>query len=73
MVDQFNFKCPARIHSTLLALPCDENGNMLPPGSPPPPRHPADATPSNPWNPFDDRLAFQFADYHFTELHTSEA
>lgn len=73
MVDQFNFKCPARIHSTLLALPCDENGNMLPPGSPPPPRHPADATPSNPWNPFDDRLAFQFADYHFTELQTSEA
>jgi Plavaka transposase len=57
----------------LLAVPCDENGNALPPGSSPPPRYPADATPSNPWNPFDDRLAFQFADYHFTELQSSEA
>ncbi|KAI0289302.1 hypothetical protein BC826DRAFT_1092819 [Russula brevipes] len=32
-----------------------------------------DATPSNPWNPFPDRLAFEFADYHFTELQSSEA
>jgi hypothetical protein len=56
-----------------LAVPCDENGNTLPPGSLPPPRIPADATPLNPWNPFPDRLAFEFADYHFTELQSSEA
>lgn len=57
----------------LLGLPCDEKGIFLPPGSPPPPRHLADESPSNPWNPFMDRIAFKFADYHFTELQSSEA
>ena len=60
-------------HLTSLGTPCDENGYNLPPGSPPPPRHPADATSSNPWNPFDGRLAFEFANYHFTELQSSAA
>lgn len=63
---QFNF-----LYSQ--GVPCDENGNTLPPGSLPPPRHPADALPSNPWYPFNDRLAFEFADYHFTELQSSLA
>ncbi|KAF9488379.1 hypothetical protein BDN71DRAFT_1485108 [Pleurotus eryngii] len=45
---------------------------MLPPGLPPPPRQPADAKPNNPWNPFPDRLSFEFADYHFTTLQSSE-
>ena len=55
----------------LPAIPCDENGNTLLPGSPPPTRNPIDATQTNPWSPFPDRLAFEFADYHFTELQNS--
>lgn len=58
--------------SIALAVPCDENGNHLLPGSLPPPRYPVDATQSNPWSPFADRLAFEFADYHFTEVQNSE-
>jgi Plavaka transposase len=54
-------------------VPCDQNGNPLSLGSPPPPRHPIDATRSNPWSPFTDYLAFEFADYHFTEVQNSES
>jgi hypothetical protein len=55
------------------ALRTDEQGNPLPAGSPPPPRQPADAVPSNPYHPFPDRYAFEFADYHFTVQQSSES
>jgi hypothetical protein len=29
--------------------------------------------PANLWHPFSDRFAFEFADYHFTELQSSES
>jgi hypothetical protein len=45
---------------------------MLPPGSRPQPSAPLDATPENPYHPFEDRLAFEFADFHFSEQQTSE-
>jgi Plavaka transposase len=32
-----------------------------------------DATPSNPWHPFPDRFAFEFADTHYTEQQSSES
>ena len=54
------------------ALPCDSNGHDLPPGSQPPPREPLDATPENPYHPFKDRLAFEFADFLFSEQQSSE-
>ncbi|KAF8073482.1 hypothetical protein FPV67DRAFT_1559904 [Lyophyllum atratum] len=38
---------------------------------PPPPSAP-DATEDNAWHPFEDRLAFDWAHYHFTELQSSE-
>jgi hypothetical protein len=57
----------------LLAIPCDKYANTLPPGSPPSPHVSADHDPSNPWNPFPDRVAFEFADYHFTKVQSSEA
>jgi hypothetical protein len=44
----------------------------LPPGSRPQPREPLDATPDNPYHPFEDRLAFKFADFHFREQQSSE-
>jgi Plavaka transposase len=42
-------------------------------GLSPSPQEPADATPVNPWHPFSDRFAFEFADHHFTELQSSES
>jgi hypothetical protein len=54
-----------------LAIRTDGNGVPLVPGTPPSLREPADATPANPWHPFSDRFAFEFADHHFTELQSS--
>lgn len=34
---------------------------------------PADATDQNPWHPFDDRLAFDFANFQFAKLQASES
>ena len=59
--------------SCCLALPCDENGNYLPRNTPPPDHQPLDATPDNPFHPFEDRLAFEFADYHFSRQESSES
>ena len=39
----------------------------------PPPFLPIDATDDNPWHPFDDRLAFDFANFQFAELQASES
>ncbi|KAG5220589.1 C2H2-type domain-containing protein [Salix suchowensis] len=61
------------LHLGLNGLPCSEHGTVLPPGLPPPPQQPADAKPNNPWNPFPDHLSFEFADYHFTTLQSSES
>lgn len=55
-----------------VALPCDEQGNFLPPNTLPPPLTSPDAIPSNFWHPFEDRLAFDQAYYHFIELQWSE-
>lgn len=55
-----------------LARPCDKDGHYLFPGSHPPPREPLDATPENPYHPFEDRLAFEFADFHFSEQQSSQ-
>src|ERR1700720_1448343 len=46
--------------------PCNEQGEYLPPHTPPPPpTEPAEAEPHNPWSPFDSRIEFDFAHYHF--------
>ena len=37
------------------------------------PLQPADATDQNPWHPFDDRLAFDFANFQFAKLQASES
>jgi hypothetical protein len=39
----------------------------------PPPRVALDATKENPFNPFARRVAFEFADFHFVDLQSSEA
>ncbi|KAJ6533564.1 hypothetical protein B0H19DRAFT_1324326 [Mycena capillaripes] len=56
------------------ALPCDATGEYLPPFAPP---APLPAPPDNgqdptAWAPFDSRVEFDFAHYHFVELQTSE-
>ncbi len=54
------------------ALPCNRDGRYLPPGSHSQPREPLDATPENPYHPFEDCLAFGFANFHFSEQQSSE-
>ena len=48
---------------------CDENGNDLPPDTPPPP-HDSDLGPDN-WTPYDNRLQFEVADFLFHWNHMS--
>jgi hypothetical protein len=55
-----------------IALPCDIDGNFLPEYARPPPFAAPDATEDNLWHPFEDRLAFDWAYYHFIELQSSE-
>ena len=56
----------------LIALPCDIGGNFLPQYTQPPSPDVPDAIKDNPWHPFEDRLAFDWAHYHFVELQSSE-
>src|ERR1700720_1323398 len=52
--------------------PCNEQGEYLPPHTPPPPpTGPTEAEPRNPWSPFDSRIEFDFAHYHFVEVQNS--
>ncbi|KAH9021931.1 hypothetical protein EDB84DRAFT_1511344 [Lactarius hengduanensis] len=55
-------------HSHLTALPCDQEGNFLPPGVPPHPRE--RALNGGDWEPFADRVQFELADlvYRRAEL-----
>ena len=53
-------------------MPCDANGNFISPHAQPPHTVTLDATEDNPWHPFEDRLAFDWAHYHFVELQSSE-
>lgn len=53
-------------------MPCDENGNFLPPYSPPPPPMPPPVD-NAAWAPFPGWIAFDFAHFHFIEQQTSEA
>ncbi|KAJ7616603.1 hypothetical protein FB45DRAFT_1034921 [Roridomyces roridus] len=61
-------------HPLLTARPCDAAGRYLPPfagpaAKPPPPMNGQDP---NEWAPFRSRAEFDFAQYHFVELQTSE-
>lgn len=55
------------------ARPCDEHGAFLnDPASakpPPPPAHTVD--PNDPWAPFEDRIAYDFAQYHYVKVQSS--
>lgn len=50
------------------ALPCDKDGAFLAENSPPPPR--AIRLPTD-WSPFENRPAFEYAEYAFEKTHTS--
>ncbi|KAH9038559.1 hypothetical protein EDB85DRAFT_1860463 [Lactarius pseudohatsudake] len=55
-------------HPYLTALPCDSEGNFLPPGAPPPPRE----TPAQgDWTPFDSEAQFMLADLLFRRAEMS--
>lgn len=53
-------------------MPCDRDGRFIPEYTQPPPPDAPDATDENPFHPFEDRLAFDWAHYHFVELQSSE-
>jgi hypothetical protein len=55
-----------------IALPCDSDRKFLPQHTRPPPPAAPDATEDNAYHPFEDRLAFDWAHYHFVELQSSE-
>ena len=54
------------------AKPCNNKGEYLPPHAPPQPQPiPPDGDAPNPWSPFELRIEFDFAQYHFVEVQTS--
>ncbi|KAL0058854.1 hypothetical protein AAF712_014433 [Marasmius tenuissimus] len=55
-----------------LGKPCKADGTFLHPNArpPPPPPQPTPTDPDN-WSPFEDRLGFDFANYHFTVVQSS--
>lgn len=55
------------------AIPCNRKGNFLPLHTKPTPLPPADAMDWNVWHPFDDCLAFDFANFQFAKLQASES
>ncbi|KAI0064201.1 hypothetical protein BV25DRAFT_1914428 [Artomyces pyxidatus] len=60
-------KSKFRFHPTLNARPCDEDGNFLPDGTPPPP-----PDTNHDWTPFDDRPSFEFAELIFEKMQSSK-
>ena len=56
-----------------VALPCDENGNNLPPNTSPPPFNDNPGQSTNSWEPFNFRVEYEFANYHFVEMQSSAA
>jgi hypothetical protein len=60
------------IHLLLSALPTNKNGAFVSKYAEPEPWVLPDATPENPWHPFDSRLWFDFVHHQFVHLQTSE-
>ena len=52
---------------------CNKDGCYISPSTSPPVHQPLDATSNNPFHLFEDRLVFEFADYHFSQQQTSGA
>jgi len=53
-------------------IPCNARGEYLPPYTrPPPTAASANAGDGNPWNPFNSRIEFDFAYYHFVDVQSS--
>ena len=60
------------IHLLLLVLPTNKNGAFMSKYAEPEPWVSPDATPENPWHPFDSRLWFDFVHHQFVRLQTSK-
>jgi len=56
-------KCPRILTSLCIGRILDENGNVIPLGTPPPPRE-SDKGPDN-WTPYNNRIQFEVADFLF--------
>lgn len=55
------------------ARPCAKDGTFLcHPILKPEPAHPPDSTPDNPWAPFEDRIAFEWAYERYVKLQASK-
>jgi hypothetical protein len=53
-------------------LPTNKDGTVISEYAEPEPWISPDATPENPWHPFEDRLWFDFAHHHFVRPQSSE-
>ncbi|KAJ7033623.1 hypothetical protein C8F04DRAFT_1260875 [Mycena alexandri] len=64
----------SQYHGNLNALPCNAQGVYLPEfvGPPPRPPPPPDGQSPEAWNPFDERVEFDFAHFHFVQAQSSE-
>ncbi|KAG6809036.1 hypothetical protein H0H92_001858, partial [Tricholoma furcatifolium] len=58
------------LHRSLTALPCDQDGNFLPPGAPPAPRI---TLADNPWSPYDNETQFRLAEFLYRRVQMSAA
>ncbi|KAH9919576.1 hypothetical protein B0H21DRAFT_702115 [Amylocystis lapponica] len=57
-------------HPHLTAQPCSQDGNYLPPGTPPPPRT---AASSSDWTPFKNRVEFETSEFLYKREQMSKA
>ncbi|KAF8203408.1 hypothetical protein K438DRAFT_1964892 [Mycena galopus ATCC 62051] len=71
--DENTFK--SHFHPLANALPCNADGEYLPPFTPPvpPPAPPEDGLDPAAWTPFASRVEFAFADFHFSRAQSSVA
>ncbi|KAF8176827.1 hypothetical protein K438DRAFT_1978871 [Mycena galopus ATCC 62051] len=71
--DENTFK--SHFHPLANALPCNADGEYLPPFTPPvpPPAPPEDGLDPAAWTPFASRIEFAFADFHFSRAQSSVA
>ncbi|KDQ53825.1 hypothetical protein JAAARDRAFT_115144, partial [Jaapia argillacea MUCL 33604] len=52
---------------------CNRNGDFIPPDTPPPPFVAPAENAEKSWHPFEDRIEFDFANYHFVTAQSSAA
>ncbi|KAK7684398.1 hypothetical protein QCA50_012345 [Cerrena zonata] len=69
-LDRLRGPGPREYHPTMTGQPCDSEGKILPPGTPPPP---ISQHSNNDWSPYQSRLEFETAEFLFKKTQMSES